>query len=397
MKNYDPKQHKFETNAIHAGQAPDPTTGAITFPIYQTSTYVQEGIGGHKGFEYSRTANPTRKALEDCLAALEGGEHGLCFASGMAAIATAMMLLKAGDHVVCSDDLYGGTPRLFNQIFANFGIEYSYVDATQTSEIEEAITEKTRMVWVETPTNPLLKVVELRAVSTLTKRHNLILVVDNTFATPYLQRPLDLGADIVVHSMTKYLGGHADTVGGAIVTSNPMFYERLKFSQNSAGAILGPFDAWLTLRGVKTLAVRMERCCDNAENLARYLADHPKVTKVIYPGLESHPQHEISARQMRRSGGMISIELVGGEESARKMLAGIPLFAVAESLGGVESLIQHPAQMTHASVPKERRQAIGITDGLVRLSLGIEAYEDIKAAIDAGLALVEAPREAVRK
>jgi len=387
VKDFDPKQHKFETNAIHAGQAPDPTTGAITFPIYQTSTYVQEGIGGHKGFEYSRTANPTRKALEECLAALEGAKCGLCFASGMAAIADVMTLLKAGDHVVCSDDLYGGTSRLFNHIYADYGIKYTYVDATHTSQIEEAITDSTKMIWIETPTNPLLKVVELRAASTLAKRHKLILVVDNTFATPYLQRPLDLGADIIVHSTTKYLGGHADTVGGAVVTSNDKYYERMKFSQNSAGAIMGPFDAWLTLRGIKTLPIRMERCCENAAHLASYLSEHPKVERVIYPGLDSHPQHEIATRQMRLGGGMVSFELKGGEEAARKMLAGIPLLAVAESLGGVESLIQHPAQMTHASVPKERREAIGISDGLIRVSLGIEAFEDLKRAVDVGLSL----------
>lgn len=388
MKHYDPAKHRFETNAIHAGQPPDPTTGAISFPIYQTSTYVQEGIGGHKGFEYSRTANPTRKALEECLASLEGAKFGLCFASGMAAIGNVMSLLKAGDHVIASDDLYGGTPRLFNQVFAHYGLEFTYVDTSYTDRIESAIRPSTKMVWVETPTNPLLKITEIRAVSTLTRRHNLALVVDNTFATPYLQRPLDLGADIVVHSTTKYIGGHADTVGGAILTSNEQHYERLKFTQNAAGAIMGPFDAWLTMRGVKTLALRMERCCDNAENLAEYLSNHPKIDRVIYPGLPSHPQHEIARRQMRRSGGMISFEITGGEHSARRMLQDIPLFSVAESLGGVESLIQHPALMTHASVPKEHRQQIGISDRLIRISVGIEAYEDLREALEKGLAKV---------
>ncbi len=388
MKDFDPTKHRFETNAIHAGQFPDPSTGAITFPIYQTSTYVQEGIGGHKGFEYSRTNNPTRKALEDCLAALEGAKHGLCFASGMAAIGNVLTLLKAGDHVIASDDLYGGTPRLFNKVYADYGLEFTFVDSSYTERIEAAIKPNTRLVWIETPTNPLLKITEIRAVASLTSRHKLILVVDNTFATPYLQRPLDLGADIVVHSTTKYLGGHADTVGGAVITSNDKYFERLKFCQNAAGAIMGPFDAWLTMRGVKTLPVRLERQCESAGHLANYLESHPKVARVIYPGLESFKQRTIAERQMRMFGGMISFEIKGGLEAARRMLGNIKLLSVAESLGGVESLIQHPALMTHASVPKEVRDAVGITDGLIRISVGLEAYEDIKAAIDDAFAQV---------
>jgi cystathionine gamma-lyase len=388
LKDYDPTKHQFETNAIHAGQPPDPATGAITFPIYQTSTYVQEGIGGHKGFEYSRTANPTRCALEQCLAALEGAKYGLCFASGMAATSNVMTLLKAGDHVVCSDDLYGGTPRVFNKVFADFGIEFTYVDTSFTDRIESAIKPNTKMVFIETPTNPMLKITEIRAVATLTSRRHLILVVDNTFASPFLQRPLDLGADIVVHSTTKYINGHADSVGGAILTSNEKCYERMKYCQNAAGGIMGPFDAFLTMRGVKTLSLRMERQCENAMNLAVYLSNHPKVDHVIYPGLESFAQHKIAKRQMRLFGGMISFEIKGGLESAKKMLANTPVFGLAESLGGVESLIQHPAQMTHASVAKELRDKIGITDGLIRISAGIEAYEDLKTALDVGFSHV---------
>ncbi len=388
MKDYDPTKFKFETNAIHAGQPPDPTTGAITVPIYQTSTYVQDGIGGHKGFEYSRTNNPTRAALEQCIAALEGAKYGLCFASGMAAIGNVMTLLKAGDHVVASDDLYGGTPRLFNRIYADYGIQFTFVDSSFTGQIEAALTPNTKLVWIETPTNPQLKITEIRAVASLTNRKNITLVVDNTFATPYLQRPLDLGADVVMHSTTKYLGGHADTVGGAICTSNEKLHERLKFCQNAAGAIMGPFDAWLTLRGIKTLPVRLERQCESAALLAQYLEASPKVQRVIYPGLDSFSQKKIAERQMRLFGGMISFEIKGGLEAAKRMLKDIPLFSVAESLGGVESLIQHPAMMTHASVPPEVRAKIGVTDGLIRISVGLEAYEDIKAAIDVAFSRV---------
>jgi cystathionine gamma-lyase len=378
VSDYDPKTFRFDTNAIHAGQHPDPTTGAIAFPIYQTSTYVQEGIGKHKGFEYSRTDNPTRSALQECLAALEGAKYGLCFASGMAATANVMSLLKSGEHVIASDDLYGGTPRVFDQVYADFGIGFTYVDTSFTEQVETAITDKTRLVWIETPTNPLLKITEIRAIATLCKQRKLILVVDNTFATPYLQRPLDLGADIVVHSVTKYIAGHADTVGGAICTSNDDCYDRLKFTQNAAGAIMGPFDAFLTMRGVKTLPVRMERHCDNAEALAQLLEDRAEVSRVIYPGLESFPQHEIARRQMRRFGGIVTFEMKGGLEAAKKLLDNVRLFSIAESLGGVESLIEHPGLMTHAALSPERRKQVGITDGLVRISVGIEAYEDLK-------------------
>jgi cystathionine gamma-lyase len=388
LKKYNPAEHKFETNAIHAGQDPDPSTGAITFPIYQTSTYVQEAVGKDKGFLYARTSNPTRSALESCLASLEGAKHGLCFASGMAAVTNVFSLLKSGDHVIAADDLYGGVPRVFNQVFAGYGIEFTYVDTTYTDRVESAIKPNTKLVWMETPSNPLLKITEIRAISSLTHRHKLILVVDNTFATPFLQRPLDLGADIVLHSVTKYIAGHADTVGGAVITSNDGYYERMKFHQNAAGPIMGPFDAFLTLRGVKTLALRVERQCDSAMNLAQYLEQHPKVQRVIYPGLDSHPQRKIAERQMRQFGAMITFEIKGGETAALKFLENIPLFALAESLGGVESLIEHPAQMTHASVPKERREAIGITDGLIRISVGIEAYEDLKKAIDVGFAAI---------
>jgi cystathionine gamma-lyase len=388
VKDYDPKDFRFDTNCIHAGQPPDPTTGAIAFPIYQTSTYVQEGIGKHKGFEYSRTDNPTRNALQDCLASLEGAKYGLCFASGMAAIANVLTLLKSGDEVIASDDLYGGTPRVFDKVYADFGISFTYVDTSHTEKIEKAITKNTKLVWIETPTNPLLKITEIRAVESLCKRHKLIMVVDNTFATPYLQRPLDLGADIVVHSTTKYMGGHADTVGGAILTSNERYFERLKFCQNAAGAIMGPFDAYLTMRGVKTLPVRMDRHCDNAENLAEYLEGHDKVSRVIYPGLESFAQHEIARRQMRRFGGIISFEIKGGLEAAHRLLDNIKLFSLAESLGGVESLIEHPALMTHAALSAERREKIGITDGLIRISVGIESYEDIHKALHEALKAV---------
>lgn len=388
MKKYNPAEYQFETNAIHAGQDPDPATGAITFPIYQTSTYVQEAVGKDKGFLYARTSNPTRSALESCLASLEGAKYGLCFASGMAAVTNVLSLLKAGDHVIAADDLYGGVPRVFNHVFAGYGIEFTYVDTTYTDRVEAAIKPNTKLVWMETPSNPLLKITEIRAISSLTHRHKLILVVDNTFATPFLQRPLDLGADIVLHSVTKYIAGHADTVGGAVVTSNDAHYERMKFHQNAAGAIMGPFDAFLTMRGVKTLALRVERQCDSAMNLAQYLEQHPKVQRVIYPGLDSHPQKKIAERQMRQFGAMITFEIKGGEKAALKFLENIPLFALAESLGGVESLIEHPAQMTHASVPRERREAIGITDGLIRISVGIEAYEDLKKAIDAGFAAI---------
>jgi cystathionine gamma-lyase len=299
-----------------------------------------------------------------------------------------LSLVKAGDHVIASDDLYGGTPRLFDQVYAGYGIEFTYVDSSFTDRVEAAIKPNTKLVWIETPTNPLLKITEIRAISSLTRRHKLILLVDNTFATPFLQRPLDLGADIVLHSVTKYIAGHADTVGGVVMTSNDAHYERMKFHQNAAGAIMGPFDAFLTMRGVKTLALRVERQCENALQLAQYLEQHSKVERVIYPGLDSHPQKKIAERQMRSGGGIISFEIKGGLNTALKFLELVPLYALAESLGGVESLIEHPAMMTHAAIPKERREAIGITEGLIRISVGIEAYEDLKKAIDVGFAAI---------
>ncbi len=370
---------KFDTKAIHAGQSPDPTTGAIMTPVYLTSTYVQASPGEHQGFEYSRTQNPTRFALEGCIAALEGGAHGLAFSSGCATTDAVMHLLDAGDHVVCMDDVYGGTFRLFDKVWRRHGIDFTFADLTDPAALEAAFTDKTKLVWVETPTNPLLKIVDLEAVAKAAKAHGALMVVDNTFMTPYIQRPLEHGADIVVHSTTKYLNGHSDVVGGALVTSSAELRDRLAFIQNSVGAVPSPMDSFLVLRGLKTLHVRMQRHLENAGHLAGWLAAHPKVEAVIYPGLESHPQHEVAKRQMRGFGGMITARLAGGLESSRRFLSACKVFALAESLGGVESLIEHPAIMTHASVPAEQRARLGISDGLVRLSVGIEALEDLQA------------------
>lgn len=380
---------KFSTKAIHAGQEPDPTTGAIITPIYQTSTYVQEGLNQHKGYEYARTQNPTREALEACLAALEGGKYGLSFGSGLAAEGNIMNLLSAGDHVICGDDVYGGTYRLFEKVWKRYGLTFTFVDASDVSKIKAAITPNTKMVWVETPTNPLLRLCDIKAIAKLAKEHNLITVVDNTFASPYLQNPLKLGADIVVHSVTKYLGGHSDVVGGAVITSNDKLYETLKFHQNAVGAVPGPFDCWLVLRGVKTLAVRMEAHQKNAIKVAQYLEKHPAVEKVMYPGLTSHPQHALAKEQMNGFGGMVSFVLKGGLESARQFLGSTKLFALAESLGGIESLVCHPVSMTHGSIPKEERDARGVVDALVRLSVGIEDIDDLIADLEAGLAKVK--------
>jgi len=376
---------KFSTRAIHIGQEPDPVTGAIVTPIYQTSTYVQEGLGKHKGYEYSRTHNPTRTALEQCLAALENGKHGLAFASGMAACGAAMNLLSAGDHVVVGDDVYGGVYRLFERVLSRYKLTFSYVDARKIEEVRAAIRQETRMLWLETPTNPLLKLADLSALSELAREAGLITVVDNTFASPYLQRPLEMGIDIVVHSTTKYLGGHSDVVGGAIVTARDDLFETLKFHQNAVGGVPGPFDSWLVLRGLKTLAVRMREHEHNAMAVAQFLEGHPAIEKVIYPGLASHPQHALAKRQMSGFGGMVSCIVKGGFEGARKLLERTKLFALAESLGGVESLIGHPATMTHASIPKEQREARGISDGLVRLSVGIEDSEDLLSDLEAAL------------
>ena len=368
----------FETRAIHDGQEPDPATGAITTPIYQTSTYVQDELGVHKGYEYARTQNPTRFALERNIAAIEGGKAAFAFASGMAAIGAIGTLLKGGDHVIVSKNTYGGTFRFFDKVLTRVAISCSYVDTAQLDEVEREIRSATRMLFVETPTNPLMRLTDLAAAAALAHRHQLRLVVDNTFASPYIHRPIEFGADLVVHSTTKYLNGHSDSVGGVVVATRDDDIEWLTFVQNAEGAILGPFDAWLVLRGTKTLALRMERHNANGLALARYLEAHPKVTKVYYPGLPSHPQHALASAQMRGFGGMIAFDL-GSLEAARRLLNSVRLCALAESLGGVETLISHPATMTHASFPADRRAALGITDGLVRLSVGIEDLDDLTA------------------
>ena len=375
---------KFSTKAIHAGQEPDPATGAVSVPIYQTSTYAQEGLGKHKGFEYARTQNPTRSALEQNLAALEGGKACFAFASGMAATNAVMTLLRAGDHVIVSDNTYGGTFRLFDKVLRNFGVEFSYVDAREPHNVEEAARAETRMVFIETPTNPVMSLVDIRAVSEITRRRGMRLVVDNTFMSPYFQRPLELGADIVVHSTTKYLNGHSDGVGGAVILNDEEDIRALAFIQNAAGAILSPMDSWLVMRGTKTLALRMQQHDDNGRRVAQFLAEHPKVQKVYYPGLKSHPQHELAERQMSGFGGMISFE-TGSIENARRVLESVRLCTLGESLGGVETLISHPATMTHASVPESERLRLGITDGLVRVSVGIEDVEDIIEDLDRAL------------
>jgi len=368
----------IETLAIHAGNAPDPTTGAIMVPIYQTSTYVQDGPGGHKGYEYSRTGNPTRAALEANLAALEGGAFGLCFASGSAASANVMHSLSAGDHVVAGDDMYGGTFRLFDKVFKRLGITFTYVDLTNPANLEPALTPRTKLVWLETPTNPMLKLVDIRAVAERAHAAGALVAVDNTFATPVAQRPLSLGADVVVHSTTKYLGGHSDVVGGALVMNDPELRQRLAFFQNAVGGTPGPQDCFLTLRGTKTLPLRMQRHSQNALALAAWLEAHPAVRRVIYPGLPSHPQHELARRQMALFGGMLTVFLNGGYEAAVRTLKATRLFSCAESLGGVESLIEHPASMTHASIPPAQRAALGLDDSLVRLSVGIETLADLQ-------------------
>jgi cystathionine gamma-lyase len=378
----------FSTRAIHAGQAPDPTTGAIMTPIYATSTYVQESPGVHKGFEYSRSHNPTRFALEACVADLENGSNGYAFASGLATMGTLLELLDSGDHVIAMDDLYGGSYRLFENVRRrSSGLQFSFLDLSDLSQLEAAITERTKMIWVESPTNPLLKLVDLSAIAEIARKHNLITVCDNTFCSPYVQRPLDHGFDIVMHSTTKYLNGHSDVVGGIAVVAEgrEMIRDKLTFLQNAVGSVAGPFDSFLVLRALKTLPVRMERHCDNAERVARFLEAHPKIETVYYPGLESHPQHDLAKRQMHRFGGMVTAVLKGGLDDARRFLERCELFALAESLGGVESLIEHPAIMTHASVPKEIREALGISDGLVRLSVGIEDGDDLIAELEAAL------------
>lgn len=377
---------KFETLAIHAGQAPEPQTGAIVVPIYQTATYAQPAIGEHKGYEYSRTHNPTRKALEECLAALENGKYGMAFASGMAATSTTMALFNKGEHVICGDDVYGGTYRVFEKVFRPWGLDFSFVDTTDVAQIEKAIKPTTKMIWFETPSNPLLKVSDMRGIVALAKKHGILTAVDNTFASPYFQRPIELGIDIVVHSTTKFLGGHSDTVGGAIVTSNDKVFERLSFSQNAIGAIPGPFDSWITLRGLKTLAIRMKAHESNAMAVAQHLAKHKRVTKVLYPGLPTDPYHVLAKSQMSGFGSLISFYLDGGEKEARMVCKSTKVFSLAESLGGVESLIEHPGLMTHASIPKEIREPRGLGDSLIRLSVGIEHIDDLVADIDRAMA-----------
>jgi len=381
------KRHGLATRGIHAGQQPDPSTGAIMTPIYATSTYVQSSPGEHQGYEYSRTQNPTRSAYEACVADLEEGSRGFAFASGMAATATLLELLDAGSHVICMDDLYGGTYRLFENVRKrSAGLEFSFVDMRDPAAVEAAIRPETRMIWVETPTNPVLKLVDLDAIAALGKKHGILTVADNTFATPCVQQPLGSGFDMVMHSATKYLNGHSDMVGGIVVVGeNEELAERVAYLQNSAGAISGPFDSFLALRGLKTLALRMERHCQSALELARWLEARPEVDKVAYPGLESHPQHELAKRQMNGFGGMITIWLKGGLDQARTFLEHTELFSLAESLGGVESLIEHPAIMTHASVPKENREKLGISDTLIRLSVGIEDLDDLKADLEHAL------------
>ncbi|MGH9355953.1 MAG: trans-sulfuration enzyme family protein [Terriglobia bacterium] len=371
----------FSTDAIHIGQEPDPATGAIIVPIYQTSTFVQQDLGKHKGYEYARTGNPTRSALERNLAALEAAEHGFAFASGMAAINAVMSLFKSGDHIVAGRNLYGGTFRLFERVLKGSGLSFTYADTRRLDEIEHALRPDTRLLYIETPTNPVMEITDIAAAAQLARHHGVLLAVDNTFMSPFLQRPIELGADIVIHSTTKYLNVHSDGVGGAVILQDAALADRLKFLQNAAGAILSPFECWLVLRGVKTLAVRMRQHNASGMAVASYLARHPKIKRVHYPGLPSHPQHELAQRQMTGFGGMISFE-TGSLDNARSVLRSVRLCSLAESLGGVETLISHPATMTHASVPSAERELLGITQGLLRISVGIEDVEDLIADLD---------------
>ena len=375
---------RFSTRAIHAGQDPDPSTGSVTVPVYLTSTFQQPGPGREGKYVYSRTANPTRTALESCLASLEEARYGLAFSSGLAAETAVLMLLKRGDHVIAGDDIYGGTYRLFEQIFRSYGLQFTYVDPQDPEKVEKAIKKNTRLIWLETPTNPLMRIVDIRRVSKIAKKAGALVAVDNTFMSPYLQNPLRHGADIAVHSMTKYLGGHSDLIGGATMTNDRKIQDRLKFLQNAVGAVPGPLDCYLVLRGVKTLAVRMEKHSQNAKIVGEHLVKHPKVDRVYYPGQSDHPQRDIVKRQMRSGGGMLSFEMKGGLSHVKKFFKGLRVFTVAESLGGVESLIEHPASMTHASVPRERRMELGISEGLIRASVGIEDVEDLVEDLNRG-------------
>ncbi len=381
------KDLKFNSKTIHGGQHPDKAYGAVMPPIYQTSTYAQSTPGGHQGFEYSRSANPTRTALENSLASIENGAYGLAFASGLSAMDAVIKLLNPGDEVVSTNDLYGGSYRLFKQVFEKYGITFHFVGMQSINAIEEHINDKTKLIWVETPTNPMMNVIDVKAVSDLAKKHDLLLAVDNTFATPYLQRPLDLGADIVMHSATKYLGGHSDVVVGALVVKDKDLAEQLYFIQNASGAVCGPMDSFLTLRGIKTLHVRMQRHCENGKAIAEYLAKHPKIEKVYWPGFETHPNHDVAKAQMDDFGGMISFVPKGSSyEEAIKIVEKLEVFTLAESLGGVESLAGHPASMTHASIPKEEREKSGVVDSLIRLSVGIEDMDDLIADLEQAIA-----------
>jgi len=381
------QEMKFNTKVIHAGLEPDPTTGAIMTPIYQTSTYVQASPGDHKGFEYSRTGNPTRAALEANLAALENAKYGLCFSSGLGAIDAVIKLLVPGDEVVSTNDLYGGTYRIFTKVFENYGIKFNFIGMENADKIEEHITENTKLIWVETPTNPMLNIIDIGSAAKLAKKHGVLLVVDNTFASPYLQNPMDLGADIVMHSVTKYLGGHSDVVMGALMVSDDALAERLYFIQNSCGAVPGPMDSFLVLRGIKTLHLRMQRHCENSKEIAHFLKNHPKVANVYWPGFDTHPNHEIAKVQMKDFGGMMSFSLKENKlEDAFQVVSSMKVFTLAESLGGVESLSGHPASMTHAAIPKEEREKTGVVDSLIRLSVGIEDIEDLKADLAQALA-----------
>ncbi|TVR39392.1 MAG: cystathionine gamma-synthase [Cryomorphaceae bacterium] len=378
---------KFGTKAIHAGVEPDPSTGAIMTPIFQTSTYVQESPGKHKGYEYSRTQNPTRNALERSLAALENGKHGLCFGSGLAAIDAVLKSLRPGDEVVSTNDLYGGTYRLFDKVFAPFGLKFHFTSMSDPKKVEELMNEKTKIIWVETPTNPMLNIIDIEAMAAIAKKNGCLLAVDNTFASPYLQNPLDLGADIVMHSVTKYLGGHSDVVMGALVCNDDALAEKLYFLQNSSGAVPGPQDSFLVLRGIKTLHLRMQRHCENGKAVANYLAGHPRVQKVYWPGFENHPNHDVAKRQMRDFGGMLSFSLKDDtQDAAFRILEKTRVFTLAESLGGVESLTGHPASMTHAAIPREERLKAGLVDSLIRLSVGVEDIEDLLEDLKQALA-----------
>ncbi len=378
-------KQKFETRTIHAGCEPDSGTGAIMTPIFQTSTYVQESPGKHKGYDYSRTHNPTRTALEKNIASLEEGNYGLAFSSGMSAISTITQMLNTGDHIICSDDVYGGTFRLFDKVLKKFKLEFDFIDLTSLQSLERYIKNATKLVWLESPSNPLLKLIDIEATAKIAKSRGIVTIVDNTFATPFFQKPLKLGADIVMHSTTKYLNGHSDVIGGALVMNDKELYDKLQFLQNAVGAVPGPFDCFLVLRGIKTLAVRMERHAENAMKIAQFLEGHPKVRRVIYPGLRSHPQHGLAKKQMGGCGGIITFFIKGGLEAARRFLERVKVFSLAESLGGVESLIEHPAIMTHASLPKEVREKIGITDELIRVSVGIENVDDLREDLEGAL------------